>query len=97
MRNGEVKKGVEEVGLGEVICLPITAPLRLHFEAGEHNRKRTFRTSVSPIWTLFIALRKALRAISLKLQSKPGPFLPLPDYTAKHRDITYVSHITRTF
>lgn len=35
---------------------------------------------------------KALCAVSVKLQSKPGHFLPLT-----HTDIPYVSHITRTF
>lgn len=48
------------------------------------QQREDFRTSLSPIWTLFIALRKALCALSLEQQSKPGHVLPLLDFTAKH-------------
>lgn len=65
-------KGVEGVLVGEVICLPITAPLRLHLKGQWAQQKEDFKTSASPLWTLFIALRKALPAVSLQLRSKPG-------------------------
>lgn len=80
-RDGE---GVVEERRGGGICLPITAPSEGALWGQRAQQKEGFRTFVSTIWTLFIASRKALSAISLELRHE-------------RTRITYVSHITRTF